>query len=157
MAHSTFPQPLPKALAPFMASGYATSTQKARPFELVIAAPAGALSASGADMGKFMIAHLGDGGVLLKPETARMMHDFHAPGVGPLNSMALGFYEQKVNGHREIAHGGDTEWFHSDLWLFPAADIGLSLSTSRAGHEGGAPAVIQRTLHASGGVAGGAT
>src|SRR3546814_6445855 len=80
-----------------MASCYATSTQKARPFELVIAAPAGALSASGADMGKFMIAHLGDGGVLLKPETARMMHDFHAPGVGPLNSMALGRSEEHTS------------------------------------------------------------
>src|SRR3546814_17812499 len=88
MAHSTFRQPLPKALAPFMASGYATSTQKARPFELVIAAPAGALSASGADIGKFMIAHLGDGGVLVKPEPERLMHDFHDTGYGPTNSQA---------------------------------------------------------------------
>src|SRR3546814_14517251 len=111
MAHSTFRQPLPKALAPFMASGYATSTQKARPFELVIAAPAGALSASGADMGKFMIAHLGDGGVLLKPETARMMHDFHAPGVGPLHTMALGFYAQQVIVHRALTPGRAPDWF----------------------------------------------
>jgi len=147
MAHSTFRQPLPKALAPFMASGYATSTQKAKPFELVIAAPAGALSASGGDMGKFMIAHLNDGGVLLRPETARMMHDFHAPGVGPLNSMALGFYEQWVNGHRAIAHGGDTEWFHSYLWLFPDADIGLFVSVNSAGKEGAAGAIRSALFH----------
>src|SRR3546814_10005575 len=30
MAHSTFRQPLPKALAPFMASGYATSRSEER-------------------------------------------------------------------------------------------------------------------------------
>jgi CubicO group peptidase (beta-lactamase class C family) len=147
MMHSSFRQPLPGALAPFMASGYATSTQKAKPFELVIAAPAGALSASGGDMGKFMIAHLNDGGVLLKPETARMMHDFHAPGVGPLNSMALGFYEQRVNGHRAIAHGGDTEWFHSYLWLFPDADIGLFVSVNSAGKEGAAGAIRSALFH----------
>src|SRR3546814_9370091 len=99
-------------------------------------------------MGKFMIAHLGDGGVLLKPETARMMHDFHAPGVGPLNSMALGFYEQQVNGHRAIAHGGDTEWFHSDLWLFPDADIGLYISMNSAGQEGAAQAIRAALFHA---------
>src|SRR3546814_10289034 len=74
---------------------------------------------------------LNDGAGLLKPETARMMHDFYAPGTGPLNTMALGFYEQWVNGHRAIAHGGDTEWFHSYLWLFPDAEIGRASCRDR--------------------------
>ena len=111
MKYASFRQPLPAALAPFMSSGYRVMTDKAKPFEIVVPAPAGSLSASGGDMGKFMMAHLNNGGVLLKPETAKLMHDYKAPGVGPLNSMALGFYEQWVNGHRAIAHGGDTEWF----------------------------------------------
>src|SRR3546814_5018543 len=80
MKYATFRQPLPKALAPYMASGYSTVAEKAKPFEIVVPAPAGSLSASGDAMGKFMIAHLNDGAGLLKPETARMMHDFHAPG-----------------------------------------------------------------------------
>src|SRR3546814_14942565 len=92
-------------------------------------------------MSKFMIAHLNDGAGLLKPETARMMPDFHAPGTGPLNTMALGFYEQWVNGHRAIAHGADTEWFHSYLWLFPDADIGLFVSINRPGKEDAAGAL----------------
>ena len=147
MKYATFRQPLPKALVPYMSSGYSTVTEKAKPFELVIPAPAGSLSASGDAMGKFMMAHLADGGVLLKPETARMMHDFHAPGVGPLNTMALGFYEQWVNGHRAIAHGGDTEWFHSYLWLFPDADIGLFVSVNSVGKDGAAGAIRSALFH----------
>jgi CubicO group peptidase (beta-lactamase class C family) len=147
MTHSSFRQPLPKALAAKMSGGYPDVTQAARPFEIVVPAPAGSLSASGADMGKFMMAHLNDGSGLLKPETAKLMHDYKAPGVGPLNSMALGFYEQWVNGHRAIAHGGDTVWFHSYLWLFPDADLGVYISMNSAGKEGAAGAVRSALFH----------
>ena len=147
MKYASFRQPLPAALAPFMSSGYRVMTDKAKPFEIVVPAPAGSLSASGGDMGKFMMAHLNNGGVLLKPETAKLMHDYKAPGVGPLNSMALGFYEQWVNGHRAIAHGGDTEWFHSYLWLFPDSDIGLFVSMNSPGKEGAAGAIRSALFH----------
>lgn len=147
MAHSSFRQPLPKALAANMSGGYPDVTQDPRPFEIVIPAPAGSLSASGNDMGKFMIAHLNNGAGLLKPETAKLMHDHKAPGVGPLNSMALGFYEQQVNGHRAIAHGGDTVWFHSYLWLFPDADVGVYISMNSAGKDGAAGAVRSALFH----------
>ncbi|MBM0170605.1 serine hydrolase domain-containing protein [Altererythrobacter sp. C41] len=147
MRYATFRQPLPAALQPFMSSGYPTVAQKAKPFEIVIPAPAGSLSASGAAMGKFMMAHLNEGGALLQPETARTMHDYRAPGVGPLNTMALGFYEQWVNGRRAIGHGGDTEWFHSYLWLFPEDDIGLFVSVNSAGKEGAAQALRSALFH----------
>ncbi|MBL8650856.1 MAG: serine hydrolase [Sphingopyxis sp.] len=147
MAHSSFRQPLPANLVAHMSKGYPDVTQKAKPFEMVIPAPAGSLSASGADMGKFMIAQLNDGAGLMKPETTAMMHDFKAPGVGPLNSMALGFYEQWVNGHRAIAHGGDTVWFHSYLWLFPDSDIGLYISMNSPGKAGDAGAVRSALFH----------
>ncbi|RXZ64228.1 serine hydrolase domain-containing protein [Pelagerythrobacter rhizovicinus] len=147
MRYATFRQPLPEALQPHMSSGYPTVGEKAKPFEIVIPAPAGSLSASGAAMGKFMMAHLNEGGPLLQPETARTMHDYRAPGVGPLNTMALGFYEQWVNGRRAIGHGGDTEWFHSYLWLFPDADIGLFVSVNSAGKEGGAQALRSALFH----------
>ncbi len=148
MTRSTFRQPLPDRLKPLMSSGYATSTEKAKPFELVIAAPAGSLSATGADMGKFMMAHLNGGGALLQPATAKMMHDYDSPaGVAPLNSMALGFYEQQVNGRRAIGHGGDTQWFHSYLWLFPEADIGLYISMNSAGKDGASGAIRSALFH----------
>jgi CubicO group peptidase (beta-lactamase class C family) len=58
MQYASFRQPLPKTLQPFMSKGYKGASQKAERFEIVDPAPAGSLSASGADMGKFMIAHL---------------------------------------------------------------------------------------------------
>src|SRR3546814_13355104 len=106
MTHSTFLQPLPARLVPHMSKGYPDVTQKPEPFEMVIPAPAGSLSSSGADMAKFMIAHLNDGAGLMKPETAKMMPEFKAPGVGPLHSMAPGFHEQWVNVKRANPHGG---------------------------------------------------
>ncbi len=147
MTRSTFRQPLPADLKPLMSNGYAFGKKEPQPFEIVHPWPAGSLSSPGADMGRFMIAHLNDGGPLLKPETARMMHDFRAPGVGPLNTMALGFYEQWVNGHRAIGHGGDTALFHSYLWLFPDTDLGLYISVNSGGKEGAAGAIRSALFH----------
>jgi hypothetical protein len=50
--------------------------------------------------------------------------------------MALGYYEQRINGRRAIAHGGDTGYFHSDLWIFPAEKIGLYVSLNSDGKDG---------------------
>src|SRR3546814_15934540 len=61
--------------------------------------------------------------------------------------MALGFYEQWVNGQRVIAHGGDTVWFHSYLWLFPDADTGVFISINSAGKDGAAGAVRSALFH----------
>ena len=46
--------------------------------------------------------------------------DIRMPG---LSGIGLGFYEQNINGHRVLAHGGDTVLFHSDLLLFDALDV----------------------------------
>ncbi|MFQ3594795.1 MAG: serine hydrolase domain-containing protein [Sphingomonadaceae bacterium] len=145
MERSTFRQPLPDALAPLMSSGYRKSTEKPRSFEFVLPWPAGSLSATGEDMGRFMIAHLAGGGPLLKPETVALMHGHRGPGIEPLNRMALGFYEQWVNGNRAIGHGGDTGQFHSYLWLFPDADVGLFISVNSGG-EAAASAAIRGAL-----------
>lgn len=147
MQHSSFRQPLPAALQPLMSSGYKTAGTPSQPYEFVLPAPAGSLAASGEDMAKFMIAHLNHGAGLLKPETAAMMHDYRAPGVGPLNRMALGFYEQHANGHRAIGHGGDTQWFHSLLMLFPDSNTGFFLSFNSPGQQGAAGALRNAFFH----------
>ncbi|WP_373635005.1 serine hydrolase domain-containing protein [Yoonia sp. SS1-5] len=146
MTNATFAQPLPAALADQMARGYQDARSPPRDFEIISAAPAGALSASGQDMGKFMIAHLNAGRGLLRPATARMMHDYRAPGIDGLNRMALGFVEKWVNGHRGIGHGGDTQGFHSDLTLFPDAGIGLYISLNSGGTAGESFAIRQLLL-----------
>ena len=145
MQHSSFRQPLPKNLQPFMAQGYrGASAPKAERFEIVDPAPAGSLSASGADMAKFMIAHLNNGAGLLKPETAKLMHEYRYDAIPGLNRMALGFYEQGINGHRGLAHGGDTSLFHSDLTLFIDDNVGLFVSVNSAGGEGAPRALRER-------------
>ncbi|HSJ74635.1 MAG TPA: serine hydrolase domain-containing protein, partial [Gemmatimonadales bacterium] len=143
MEHATFRQPLPAALRKDMSEGYeSASSGEAKPFEMVVGAPAGALSASGADMARFMIAHLQNGrfgnATILRPETAKMMHTTALTLMPAVNRMVLGFYETNRNGHRVIAHGGDTFWFHSDLHLFIDDGIGIFISLNSPGKEGAA-------------------
>ena len=141
MTRSSFRQPLPERLRPLMSKGYALGSGDPKPYEMIGPAPAGSLASTGADMAKFMIAHLNQGGPLLEPQTARMMHGTTLDMVPPLNRMALGFYEQDINGHDVVAHGGDTQWFHSYLWLFPEQDVGLYVSVNSAGRDGAAGAI----------------
>lgn len=144
MGRSTFRQPLPEHLAEQMSMGYADTSGEPQAFEIVNPAPAGSLSSTGADMAKFMLAHLGQGvyqgayggGRILEAVTARQMHETLLTMMPPLNRMALGFYETNTNGHAAIAHGGDTQWFHSYLHLFPAEGVGLYISMNSAGKQG---------------------
>jgi hypothetical protein len=140
MNHSTFVQPLPAALQPDMARGYLTWDTPGPGFEIIDMPPAGSLSATGDDMAHFMIAHLQQGhyvaGQILSPATAQMMHTTLWKSFPALNGNALGFYQQNINGHRVIAHGGDTEFFHSDLSLFLDDNVGLFVSVNGRGKEG---------------------
>ena len=140
MTHSTFRQPLPKRFESLMSKGYKSGSDEAKRYELIGMAPAGSLAASGGDMGRFMIAHLQKGafgsGRILQAGTAEKMHDTALTLLPPLQRMLLGFYESDINGHRAIAHGGDTQWFHSDLHLFVDDGVGLYVSFNSAGKEG---------------------
>ncbi|HEV8406300.1 MAG TPA: serine hydrolase domain-containing protein [Sphingomicrobium sp.] len=140
MAHSTFRQPLPADLKPLMSEGYRPGNDKPFGFEFVNAAPAGAMSTTGDDMAKFMIAHLQNGQYegqqILKPETAKLMHSRANTPFSAGDGMAHGFYETNINGLHVIAHGGDTEAFHSDLHLFLDKGVGIFVSFNSPGKEG---------------------
>ncbi|UYY56957.1 serine hydrolase [Sphingomonas sp. S2-65] len=136
MQYASFRQPLPARLKPHMSQGYLLGSGPAQKYELIGMAPAGASAISGGDMAKFMIAHLNNGGPLLSPATAQLMHAPQPSAIPAVNTMALGFYEQRINGHRAIAHGGDTVYFHSDLWIFPQDNIGLYVSMNSDGKDG---------------------
>lgn len=143
MQHSTFRQPLPKQFEPEMSKGYKLGSEKPKPYELVGGlAPAGALAATGADMGRFMIAHLQGGALgsnrILRDETTKQMHGTAFDMIPPLNRMLLGFYENDTNGHRVVTHAGDTQWFHSELNLFVDDGVGLFLSLNSLGKEAAA-------------------
>ena len=147
MQTASFRQPLPPALARLAATGYPRASEPAKPFEIVVPAPAGSLSASGLDMAKFMIAHLDQGRGILSPQTAATMHDSPLDRVDPmslippLNRMELGFFETNTNGHEVIAHLGDTQNFHTSLHLFLSEHVGFYVSFNSAGKEGAAHTV----------------
>jgi CubicO group peptidase (beta-lactamase class C family) len=140
MSHATFRQPLPANLAPLMSKGYVDWDHPGPGFEIIRVGPAGSLSASGDDMSHFMIAQLRNGrygsAEILSPSTAQAMHTTAWKAFPDLNGNLLGFYQQNINGHRVIAHGGDTDFFHSDLSLFIDDDVGVFVSVNARGKEG---------------------
>lgn len=137
MAHSTFRLPLPQRFQQQMAQGYSVaSAAEPSKYEIMSPKPAGALASSGADMAKFMLAHLNQGAGLMKPETARMMHDTPLTILPSLNRMELGFFETNINGRQVIAHLGDTMAFHTSLHLFMNDDVGFYVSFNSMGKDG---------------------
>ena len=137
MTHSTFVQPLPLVMAPYISNGYQLASDGPKPFEVVVPFPAGSLSSTATDMARVIIAHLQDGQLgdarILRPETARLMHSRLFALDPAANAMAYGFYEESRNGHRIIGHGGDTVYFHSDLHLILDAGVGFFVSYNSAG------------------------
>lgn len=134
MEHATFLQPLPESMQSAMSGGY-KNVADGEPgyFEIIPSSPAGALSLTGADMALFMNAHLNNGAGLMSPETARQMHETVDQQFPVVNSMLLGFYQENYAGQRIIAHGGDTQFFHSNLSLLMDQNVGVYISLNSGG------------------------
>jgi CubicO group peptidase (beta-lactamase class C family) len=146
MDHSSFRQPLPPNLDPLLSKAYKYGTDEPQPYEVIAMSPAGGLASSGADMAKFMIAHLENGGPLLNPATAQLMHSTANKPYSSLPGMALGFYHEDRNGLNIIGHGGDTVFFHSDLHLFLDKNVGLYISMNSLGKDGAAQSLREELL-----------
>jgi hypothetical protein len=140
MDSSTFKEPLPEALDKRMSVGYTFEAGAFKPHGYEFVAnfgPAGSLAATAPDMARFMIAHLQEGGAgdarILKPETARAMHARVFSPHPAVGGSALGFYETYANGRRIIGHGGDTNYFHTELGLLEKEGIGFFVSVNTGG------------------------
>jgi CubicO group peptidase (beta-lactamase class C family) len=144
MTHSTFDQPLPPTLRPLISKAYKSESDEPQPYEVIGMAPAGALASSGADMGRFMIAHLNHS--LIDPATAQLMYGSANKPFPDLPAMALGFYHEDRNGLNIVGHGGDTVFFHSDLHLFLDKNVGLYISMNSIGKNGAAHALREELL-----------
>ncbi len=129
-------QPLSEVLSRELSKGYDFELGKfvAKGFEFVPLGPAGGVSASGNDMGRFLRLFLNygalDGVRVLGDQTSRAMQQSLFRPVENFNGMMHGMYETSRNGQTIIGHGGDTIWFHTDFMIMPDAGIGFYISTN---------------------------
>lgn len=138
MTHSGFEQPLPDGIT--VSDGYKATDAKPVGFEFVQPAPAGGLSTTAADMGRFgmMLLNGGelDGQRILKPETVAAMWTPQFRASDLLPAICMGFYQNVMNGVRFIGHDGDLIAFHSRFALQPESKTILFLSYNSAGSAG---------------------
>ena len=151
MANATLEQPLSESARSNMSKGYVSVRSPEVPFEIVSPAPAGAISATAADMSAFMIAQLADDGPLFGTSTRDQMHTsgLDAADIGGLAAgprMTLGFFEQDRNGHRVIGHGGDLTAFHAQLDLYPDDSAGIFVSLNSIGVANDSTSAIRNAL-----------
>lgn len=142
MHHSTFVQPLPKDFPGFLSKGYEVASGAPSPFELVITSPAGGLTTTAADMGRFMLAHLGQGSLdgvpMLDAATTARMHASSHEGLPGFGTMAHGFFRLTQNGRTVLGHGGDTIVYHTELTLLPDDGVGIYFTFSSRGKDSAA-------------------
>lgn len=141
MRDSTFRQPPPAELLGRRAQSYSTSADPPEAPLYTQPIGAGAAVSTGADMARFMLAHLQDGALdgarILSVESARTMREMAwQPDVAVrLNSMALGFERTDYNGWAVVRHGGDTQGFRSLLSMIPDAGLGVFIAVNGSGTD----------------------
>jgi CubicO group peptidase (beta-lactamase class C family) len=138
MKRSSFNQPLAEGLSPLASDGYRNSTEKpAIGFEIFSPAPAGGVSSTASDMGRFAQALLNggewEGHRILKPETLQAMWTKQFVASDALPPIGMGFYQTWRNGLRFIGHDGDLIAFHSTFLLEPKEKLVLFVSFNSAG------------------------
>ena len=131
MEVSTYRQPLPVDIAGQMATGYNTTGSRGEGFERISSSD-GSLTASGAEMARFMNAQLD--GTLLSPKLQEFAWQ---PGIETTYSgqtLGLGYFLGERNGHKTVGHGGDVAYFHSYMELYPEDNIGFFISMNGDGN-----------------------
>ncbi|WP_201313854.1 serine hydrolase domain-containing protein [Dyella sp. EPa41] len=132
MQHASFRQPPPAGMQADAAPGYHGADATPQPPTGWTAAPADALSISGEDMARFMIAHLQFGRAgeaqLLEQASVKEMHGYLRTAIPGLPGMALGFARMDRDGQAILGQGGDIPGFHSLVALFPEQHAGLFIA-----------------------------
>ena len=137
MTATSFREPLTGAMAENMATGYKVENGKMvakGPEYLSSIMPAGSASATGADMGRFMLAMLNGGALdskrILKPESVKFLESNSFANAPHLPGMAHGFLVERDASPRLVGHAGNTVDFHSDLVIAPELGFGYYISMS---------------------------
>ena len=133
MTRSTARVPPPPELAPDLAAGYRFDFRdgelRPQPLGYRNLSPAGSISATGADIARFMIAHLQNGRYgkarILTERTTREMHRQQFTHHPHLPGFAYGFYERFHNNVRILEHAGGYIGFATLLVLLPEENVGV--------------------------------
>jgi D-alanyl-D-alanine dipeptidase len=96
--------------------------------------PAGNLYSSVNDLCRFLQVIFDQGqlpdGQLLRPETLRLMTTSPPDDNGQPQEFGIGFYLQRLDGHRKIGHGGAVYGFSTQLEALPDEQLGVIVVTS---------------------------
>lgn len=159
MARATFREPLPEgdprrldsALAASIAQGYTRSDGAFVPgtFEFIAHhAAAGGMSATAADMARWMRMHLNGGeldGVRILPAAVSLaMREVMFRNADGVSGIAHGFYTENFGRYNAWGHGGATLYFHSSMVLLPQTGIGVFVSAN----TGSARAAVRDVVRA---------
>ncbi len=149
MIDTTTRQPVPKVLEDHLSNGYWLDEghEVPAPFEFVTIPPAGSVSSSGADMGRFMLELLARGDTPTMAATTRAL--LFAPGYKHdprLNQTRFGIYEQNSHGQTLVGHNGDTLAFHSIMLLCPELNLGIFASYNNERGEKARDELVQAFL-----------
>jgi CubicO group peptidase (beta-lactamase class C family) len=114
------------------------------PYDYSNDGPAGSFITSGAEISRFMLAHLRNGRLgdtrILSDETAQLMHTQQFTHHPKLPGCAYAFMEDLINGRRLVGHGGNWRGYTTRLVMDFEADMAFFLSynaLSSAGRENG--------------------
>lgn len=150
MTRTSFAQPLPPELAADLAVGHDADRRPIHGQYSLLSPAGGGAVTTAADLGRFMLAHLGggtrDGARVLAEETVRLMHTRQFGHDDRLPGMAYGFIERHRNGHRLLTHAGDNLGFHGNLAMLPEQGAGIYVVYNGDGVDGGATLAGQRLV-----------
>ena len=145
MTNATFREPLsagnPRGLAAARAAAISAGFERragafeTAPVEFIShVAAAGSMSASAADMARWMRMHLNAGvldGVRVLPEaTALGMREVMFSNAPQTGGIAHGFLTRPLGSHRSWGHGGATLYFHSQMLMVPEQGVGVFVSVN---------------------------
>ncbi len=134
MTHSAFAQPIPddhpgEVAAPHELTGDGPVHADRAYIGWL---PAGSMTATAADMGRFMRAHLGDGSVdgqrILGTGTLEQMHEVHEDRHPAVTGFRFMFMDDARAADSAISHGGATMHETTEMVLLPDHDLGVFVS-----------------------------
>lgn len=137
MCRSTFEQPLPAELASDLALGYEyeDGDYEPSPFLYLNIVPAGAMSATAADMAHFMLAHLQNGRYeqerILSEQSTQAMQQQQFADHPKLPGIGFAFHERFKNQQRVLAHSAVFHGYTGLLSLIPKQNLGLFITYNR--------------------------